>query len=131
MTTKGLEETCFDFLRQYGYNENDSEEEWMLRYKGNCNSVIICYTEYEYELSCYFLSVEDKYAFTLDDVLCYMNESKLRGSYMMPSMEQIQKGINYLASVLEYVYKNLDLSDALMFAKVCNWEKEKRDFQER
>ena len=117
----------FEFLSVYGYRFVQDESDTNLIFSGQNNKVIIVFSEYAYEISCQFVDKQTQTGFSLQDALAYQGIDDLKGTYQIPDKNDLLKGLNYIAAVIQRVFSDLDISNLSVFEKVYNYTIEKRN----
>lgn len=92
----------------------------VVSFVGADNRIEITYSTAECELTCQFLSVDNR-SFTLQDGLLYAAITKYKGLYQIARKENLEMGIAYLAEAVKCLFEVIDLSDPMNFQKVYQY----------
>ncbi|MBQ9519694.1 MAG: hypothetical protein IJR59_07355 [Firmicutes bacterium] len=115
------------FLNQYGYRSTQEESEFCTSYIGNDNKVIIIYTQYSYEIICYFEDNTTLKSFSLQDALKYCSINNLKGIYQISNNNDLKKGLIYIANVIKKVYMDADISNPHIFNAIYDYVSKERE----
>ena len=127
MDFKGNVHRAFDYLGKYGYKRVESIDESHVCYSCDNNKVYIFYSNYSYEISCYFSDCTEKKSFYLQEALNYAGLNEYKGIYQYANISDIQKGIFYISSAVEKLFRNIDLSISDNFDIVFEYSQKKHE----
>lgn len=116
----------FEFLTSYGYLPVQSNNDNCIIYEGENNKVIIEYTEYSLELSCQFEDKCSEKSFSLQDFIKYQCIEGCKGIYQLTNINDLNKGLIYIANIIKEMYLRLDISSILNFDSVYDYTLKKR-----
>lgn len=115
-----LVEKHFSFLGCYGYICVQDNSEESVCFAGENNQIDIIFSAIGYELTCQFVD-SAKNSFSLQDGLGYVEIKEFKGLYQIPSKEEIEKGIIYLADAVKSLFDKIDISDTMNFQRIYHY----------
>ena len=121
---ESLVKEYFSFLSDYGYNID--KEKWdnsisSISYEGCENRIKIWFSKGSYEIGYEFEDFRGN-TFSLSDALEYTLLTKYKGVYQIADKECIEKGIIYIANVVQLFLETYNVSNQIYFDQIYQYK---------